>query len=107
MHRLYRFELGEPLRLQTTGRRWRSYRRPGKIQTGIIAGTTLIRGPVDQDREILVAVAEVIEALSADRQSLLARESDSCCFCGRDLLEPRSRVVGYGPKCAKGYGLSY
>ena len=44
--------------------------------------------------ETLVAVAEVIEALNADRKGLLGRESDFCCFCCRGLLEPRSRVVG-------------
>jgi hypothetical protein len=32
---------------------------------------------------------ELIEVLAADAQSLLARESRFCCFCGHDLFEPR------------------
>lgn len=31
----------------------------------------------------------------------------NCCFCGRDLDDPRSVAMGYGPVCAENYGLPW
>ena len=67
----------------------------------------LTRWHPDHVDEDLIAVAEVIEALNADRDGLLARESDWCCFCGKALTDPNSRSLGYGPDCAKLYGLPH
>lgn len=30
-----------------------------------------------------------------------------CCFCGRELTDPKSVVVGYGPICADTFGLPW
>lgn len=35
------------------------------------------------------------------------RESGNCAFCYKALTTERSRDIGYGPKCAKNYGLIY
>jgi hypothetical protein len=79
----------------------------GKISTGCYASVTLTRYSFGEAGEILLEIAETIEALAANQAGLLARESDSCCFCGRALVEPRSRAVGYGPDCAQRYALPY
>ena len=36
-----------------------------------------------------------------------AMESGACCFCHRQLTDDRSTEVGYGPVCAKNYGLPW
>lgn len=33
--------------------------------------------------------------------------SGSCCFCNKTLTDPQSVKVGYGPTCAKVYGLKW
>lgn len=35
------------------------------------------------------------------------KASGNCAFCSKALTTERSREVGYGPKCAKNYGLNY
>jgi hypothetical protein len=34
-------------------------------------------------------------------------KTGNCCFCGRHLNDPRSTAHGYGPVCAKNYGLTW
>lgn len=36
-----------------------------------------------------------------------ASESGACCYCNRPLTDERSTEVGYGPVCAKNYGLPW
>jgi len=36
-----------------------------------------------------------------------ARRTGNCCFCARDLVDPRSVSMGYGPICADHYGLPW
>lgn len=35
------------------------------------------------------------------------KETCSCCYCGLELTDDRSKRVGYGRKCAKNYGLPW
>ena len=35
------------------------------------------------------------------------RLTGNCCFCGRELTDERSTEAGYGPICAKKYGLEW
>jgi hypothetical protein len=35
------------------------------------------------------------------------RETGQCCFCARELTDPRSVQVGYGPDCADRWGLPW
>ena len=36
-----------------------------------------------------------------------ADPSGNCCFCFKTLTQERSRTIGYGPTCAKNYGLAW
>lgn len=36
-----------------------------------------------------------------------ARETGQCCFCGKQLTDPRSLAVSYGPICAGKWGLPW
>lgn len=51
--------------------------------------------------------AEVVETLATDRAAVLARARDACCFCHRVLTDPISTQTGYGPDCAKKFGLAH
>ena len=35
------------------------------------------------------------------------KKSAHCCFCNTPIENPKSLHVGYGPVCAKHYGLHY
>ena len=55
-------------------------------------------------------VLKVLRAL-ADNPERVAAEygllTGQCCFCGRGLEDERSTTVGYGPTCARHYGLTW
>lgn len=38
---------------------------------------------------------------------LYGKATGRCCFCGLDLTDPRSVVVGYGPICAERWGFPW
>ncbi len=51
-----------------------------------------------------------IRAFAADPASRAAahgHKTGMCCFCSRELTDPASVAVGYGPICADRYGLPY
>ena len=43
----------------------------------------------------------------AIRLARLGRQLGVCQFCGRELVNPESRTLGYGPVCAERYGLPW
>lgn len=51
--------------------------------------------------QALHALAEDPETVAGEYGKLTGR----CCFCGRELTDERSTAVGYGPICAKRFGL--
>lgn len=56
------------------------------------------------------AVIEFLSALAADPQGTAGgygRRSGTCCFCNSALTDPASVAVGYGPVCAKHFGLPH
>lgn len=53
--------------------------------------------------KLLKALGKDPEAVAAEYGKLMGR----CCFCGRGLDDARSTEVGYGPVCAKNYGLNW
>jgi len=60
----------------------------------------------DEDIQILKAY----EAMCADPVGFFAREglkSNRCSYCSAELTDSESRTRGYGPQCAKMYGLPY
>jgi hypothetical protein len=55
-------------------------------------------------------VLELLRKFAADPQGVAAeygRRTGSCCFCRQGLTDERSLLVGYGPVCAKNYGLPW
>lgn len=55
-------------------------------------------------------VVEVVNQFSADPQQAASAHghlSGHCCFCGKALTDKKSVDVGYGPSCAKVYGLPH
>lgn len=39
------------------------------------------------------------------KSKLYGKLTDSCCYCGKELNDPRSVMAGYGPICAENWGL--
>jgi hypothetical protein len=53
--------------------------------------------------QLLQAFAKDPEAVAAEHGKL----SGKCCFCNSTLTDERSTAVGYGPVCAKHFGLAW
>jgi hypothetical protein len=55
-------------------------------------------------------VAALLTAFSADPVKVASQYGSltgRCCFCGRHLSDPQSTYIGYGPVCAKHFGLPW
>lgn len=55
-------------------------------------------------------VQSLVQRLAADPAGVAAeygRLTGSCCFCGRHLEDAKSTAVGYGPTCAKNFGVPW
>lgn len=62
------------------------------------------------DGETQTAVAAALQALAQDPAKAAAdygHLTGVCCFCNTGLTDERSTNVGYGPVCAKHYGLPW
>lgn len=56
------------------------------------------------------AVVAVLETIASDPAEALGRmgiAQGQCCFCGKDLTDEASTSHGYGPTCAKNWGLPH
>ena len=61
-------------------------------------------------REAKPETVEALRRFACDPVSaakLYGSETGSCCFCARDLTDPQSVAVGYGPICADKWGLPH
>lgn len=62
------------------------------------------------DNTIMHAIYDVLMCLSKDPAGTAAaygKMTGNCCFCSQPLSDDRSVAVGYGPVCAKHYGLPH
>jgi hypothetical protein len=62
------------------------------------------------DRVLDSTVVAFLEALAKDPVGVTqehGRRTGACCFCSHKLTDATSLSVGYGPVCAKHYGLPY
>jgi hypothetical protein len=62
------------------------------------------------DAATLTAVAAAVKAMAIDPAKAAAEYghlTGCCCFCGIALTDERSTQIGYGPSCAKNYGLPW
>jgi len=56
------------------------------------------------------SVADLLAKLIAAPSTFLAdngKEAGACCYCGIELTDARSVQAGYGPTCAKKWGLAW
>ena len=60
----------------------------------------------DANPEVTAVLAE-IDANPAEALDRMGRAEGCCCFCGKDLVAEDSTVWGYGPVCAKHWGLPH
>ena len=55
----------------------------------------------------LVSYLREFAAKPAEMAALHGKQTGNCCFCSRTLLEEGSVEVGFGPVCAKRFGLAH
>lgn len=68
------------------------------------------QGVLATGRDYTDEVADCITEFAKDPAGYAAKYghlTGSCCFCNRALEDERSTSVGYGPVCAKNYGLAW
>jgi hypothetical protein len=62
------------------------------------------------DQDMATAILAALQAFGADPARIASeygRETGECCFCARELTDPVSVSVGYGPVCADKFGLPH
>jgi hypothetical protein len=67
-------------------------------------------GIFDERDKVTQEVRDVLSELSNDpagTASKYGKLTGNCCFCHRQLEDERSTAVGYGPICAKHFGLAW
>lgn len=70
----------------------------------------IVDGQYLRGRDASQEVVDAILAFDADPEGVAkayAKRVGSCSFCTRELVDPRSLAVGYGPICAENYGLPW
>jgi len=73
-------------------------------------GTIRRDGKFTPSRDCTDKVKEVVVDFAKDPAAYVLvaqRQAGNCCFCRNELSTERSREVGYGPTCAKNYGLNW
>lgn len=61
-------------------------------------------------KERLKDAEDILKRLGANPEKVAAeygKLTGNCCFCSRTLDDARSTAVGYGPVCAKNFGLKW
>jgi hypothetical protein len=74
--------------------------------TGSIAVDGVVRGALASNAEVLTIIANIASdpAAAAKAYGVL---TGACSFCQKELTDAGSVEVGYGPVCAKKYGLPH
>jgi hypothetical protein len=82
----------------------------GAYGANVWYGRVELDGSFTPSRAMRDEVAEVLQAFAADPAGYAGeygRKSGRCCFCGTGLTNDGSLAVGYGPICAKKFGLPW
>lgn len=88
----------------TDGKPYGQNRWYGRINTdGSLALSHYGERIKDELRDVLDELADDLPGYAAKR----GRDTGSCVFCSSPLEDERSLHVGYGPVCAKNYGLPW
>lgn len=87
--------------------------RPGKYAGGKWIGRIDAAGnweiPASAGADIIEPVKKLLVDLGKNPHKVASEHgklTGACCFCNRHLEDDRSTGVGYGPVCAKNFGLS-
>jgi hypothetical protein len=62
------------------------------------------------DEDTMTAISIILTALADDPQRMAhsyGKKTHRCCFCRIPLDDPKSKEAGYGPTCAKNWGLPW
>jgi hypothetical protein len=106
---------GSPVVFSRAGSRSR-YEGQVMVTDGGRFGANRYYGRIDTDGRLYPAgamgpsVRALVEAFAADPATVAAtygRQTGSCCFCSLQLTTDESLAVGYGPVCAKKFGLPW
>jgi hypothetical protein len=65
---------------------------------------------VTRSAEFYASVGDLLSRLLADPVGVLAshgKQLGACCYCNTELTDARSVAAGYGPVCAKNWGLPW
>ena len=65
------------------------------------------RGSASQNMEGVLTMLDKLAANPEEVAAAHGKLTGNCCFCSRALSDDRSTDVGYGPVCAKRYGLTW
>ncbi len=110
------FELsGRTVELSLAGAR---AKRPGTINvtdggpygSNVWYGRINHSGAFEPSRSADAPIVEILTSFNADPAKYAAeygRKTGRCCFCNLLLTDGRSTSVGYGPTCAKHYGMPW
>lgn len=106
-------EAGDPIQLSMAGER---ARYPGTINvtdggsygSNIWYGRVNTQGDFQSTDHVTPEITELLTQL-ANNPHLAAhfhgKKTSNCCFCNKDLMQANSVAAGYGPVCAKNWGL--
>jgi len=106
---------GFRLMLKVAGERSK-YKGQLMVTDGGSFGNNVYYGRVDKDgvlhytNKMTPPIKKALNELSTDpvqAAKAYAGLSGECCFCGAELTDEVSKKNGYGPVCAKNYGLPY
>ena len=103
----------QPVVLAVAGAR---ARRPGTVNvtdgggfgSGTWFGRISLEGKFEPSRNCTQAVTDLLVHMSTDPAKIAAEhghKTGNCCFCNRPLTDEKSVEDGFGPVCAKRFGL--
>ena len=106
---------GHPIKLAVWGAKARvpgaiNVTDGGEFKKGKWFGRILLDGTFEQSRDCTKAVGDFLTLFANDPATFAAKygaKTGKCCFCRLGLTDPRSTRTGYGPVCAKNYGLPW
>lgn len=82
----------------------------GSFQNRDWYGRVKLDGALDARPNAPAGLTATLTAFAADPAGVAAahgRKTGNCCFCNKALNDARSTEVGYGPVCAKNFGLAW
>lgn len=82
----------------------------GSYGSNVWYGRIDINGDIFPSRSMTPDVMKMVETLANDPVGVAKTYGSTigdCCFCGRRLTDDRSVGTGYGPVCAKNFGLPW